>query len=89
MKQVKQTNKKPDPTSRLEVYAKEGGPGRPKGSKNKYTNLKKALLEAFERTGGIDGLVDWVQFSYYNRERFYTLLFRLLPKNTDDKESHD
>ena len=30
------------------------GPGRPKGSLNRFTNLKNAFLEAFERTGGID-----------------------------------
>ena len=34
------------------------GPGRPKGSLNRFTNLKNAFLEAFERTGGIDVCFD-------------------------------
>jgi hypothetical protein len=29
------------------------GPGRPKGSMNRLTNLKEAFVEAFDKTGGV------------------------------------
>ncbi|SVD68897.1 uncharacterized protein METZ01_LOCUS421751, partial [marine metagenome] len=34
------------------------GPGRPKGSLNKFTTLKSAFIEAFEELGGVDNLVE-------------------------------
>ena len=55
------------------------GPGRPKGSLNRFTNLKNAFLEAFERTGGIDSLTEWGK-QPRNRRDFYRLLAKLLPK---------
>ena len=58
------------------------GPGRPKGTLNKFTNLKNAFLEAFERTGGIDSLTEWGK-KPKNRRDFYRLLAKLLPKEVD------
>ena len=62
---------------------KPGNPGRPKGSVNKFTTLKAAFLEAFERTGGADGLVQWIQESRQNRGAFYTLITRLFPQEVE------
>jgi hypothetical protein len=53
------------------------GQGRPKGSKNKFTLLKNAFLEAFEEIGGKDALVKWAE---QNRGKFYEFLVRLFPK---------
>ena len=53
------------------------GKGRPKGSKNKFTLLKNAFLEAFEEIGGKDALVKWAE---QNRGKFYEFLVRLFPK---------
>ena len=58
------------------------GPGRPKGSLNKFTTLKNAFLEAFERTGGTDTLTEWGK-QPKNRRDFYRLLAKLLPKEVD------
>jgi hypothetical protein len=53
------------------------GQGRPKGSKNKFTLLKNAFLEAFEEIGGKDALVKWAE---QNKSKFYEFLVRLFPK---------
>jgi len=53
--------------------------GRKKGSKDKFTDLKKSFLEAFEKTGGIDGLVKWIEESKRNRAIFYQMITKLFP----------
>lgn len=51
--------------------------GRQAGSLNKTTITVKAALEAaFERRGGIDGLVNWAD---ENPTEFYKLYAKLLP----------
>lgn len=62
---------------------KKNNPGRPKGSKDKYTNLKKAFLEAFEKTGGTDGLVQWIKENKRNRAIFYQMLTKLFPMTVE------
>ena len=57
------------------------GPGRPEGSKNKFTSIKQDFLNAYndERIEGLEGLVKWVLESKRNRAMFYQWLTRLLP----------
>jgi len=57
------------------------GPGRPKGSKNKFTGLKEAFLEAFEEMGGAEGLLTWIKKSPRNQSQFYQLISKMLPSN--------
>ena len=59
------------------------GPGRKKGSKNKFTNLKEAFLQAFEQTGGVLGLVEWITKNARNRGDFYKMITKMLPANVD------
>lgn len=56
------------------------GPGRPKGSKNKFTTLKQAFLDAFELIGGTPALADWAKKSERNRGIFYQLVTKLFPQ---------
>jgi hypothetical protein len=56
------------------------GPGRPKGSKDKFTTLKQAFLDAFEKTGGAAGLAAWIARSEHNRAIFYQLVTKLFPQ---------
>ena len=58
---------------------KTGGPGRPKGSQNRFTSLKEAFVEAFEQIGGLDGLVEWAK-KEKNRGLYYRILASLFPK---------
>ena len=57
------------------------GPGRPKGSKNKFTDLKNAFLEAFEELNGTEGLVKWADKNDRNRAQFYQMITKMLPSN--------
>jgi hypothetical protein len=60
---------------------KEPGPGRPKRSVNKFTNLKNAFLEVFERLGGIDGLEKFATENNHNRFAFYQWITKMLPSS--------
>ena len=53
--------------------------GRKKGTKNKFTTLKQSFIDAFEATGGTEGLVEWGK-KETNRAQFYQMITKLLPK---------
>ncbi len=77
-------NKKTEKKQRDGKHCLSGrGPGRPKGSVNKFTLLKESFLAAFERTGGVEGLVMWINLNQHNRSQFYTLITKLFPTEVD------
>ena len=59
--------------------------GRPIGLRDKATQIKMALLEAFDRLGGIDRFVEWANDKPANVKEFYKLLVAVLPKDFDVK----
>jgi len=62
--------------------------GRPVGSKNRFSALKEAFVEAFDGIGGVDSLTEWAKD---NPDKFYPLLARLFPKEVavESKSSAD
>lgn len=63
---------------------KNAGKGRPKGSKNKNTDLKQAVLYTFNRLGGEKAMFKWVQEKPKNKEIFYgQILVKVLPKDVN------
>jgi len=83
---VKQTeNKQIDGKHKLT----EPGPGRSKGSKNKFTNLKQAFLDVFEeieKEGKKDGVAvktffKWATKNDRNQGQFYQMLSKMLPSS--------
>ncbi len=56
------------------------GPGRPKGQPNRFTKLRDEMLEAFDRLGGVDGLVEWARKDSDNQGAFYAMIARMLPR---------
>ena len=56
--------------------------GRPRNIRSNATEAKLAFLEAFEKLGGVKGLVEWAK-SRSNRREFYKMLIQILPKNVD------
>ena len=54
--------------------------GRPKGSKNKFTQLKDAFLEAFEEVGGKDFVV---RSAKEDPKAFLTLMAKMLPRYSE------
>ena len=63
------------------VEGSSGNPsGRPVGSKNQFTTLKSAFIEAFEEIGGVDNLVEWARA---NQTEFYRMVARLMPREVE------
>jgi hypothetical protein len=63
------------------------GPGRPKGSVNRTTAaLKEAMLEAFDRGGGVDWLLALMQSE---PKTFASLLARLIPTESKTEITHE
>ena len=56
-----------------------------KGIPNRFTSLKAAFLEAFDRLGGVDGLVEWASANHANRRDFYFMLRTMLPKSVESR----
>jgi len=62
--------------------------GRPKGSKNKFTNLKQAFLDTYEeiekeskKDNSIKSLYEWATKNDRNQGVFYQLISKMLPSN--------
>lgn len=59
-------------------FLAQAGKGRPKGAQNKTTiAVKQALIEAFEKMGGVDRLA---QFAEEEPGEFYKLWVKILPQ---------
>ena len=54
-------------------------PGRPAGVRNKLTNLRDAVIEAFDRVGGVDYLVKLANGTQSDRAAFTSLMNKVLP----------
>ena len=66
----------------------EPGPGRPPGTPNKFTNLKQAFLDVFEKiekesekNSDVKSFYQWVLKNDRNRGTFYQLISKMLPSN--------
>ena len=55
--------------------------GRPKGAKGQFTQIKAEFFEAFQKLGGVDGLVEWIEQDDSRRKNFYDWVVRLLPND--------
>lgn len=55
------------------------GPGRPKHVRNKLTNLRDAVLEAFDQVGGAQYLAKLAQGTSSDRAAFVGLVSKVLP----------
>lgn len=63
----------------IEVGSGAAGPGRPKGVRNRLTNLRDAVLEAFDTVGGPAYLVQLAQGTQSDRAAFVGLVSKVLP----------
>lgn len=53
--------------------------GRPKGVRNKLTNLRDAVLEAFDQVGGVQYLARLAEGTQSDRAAFVSLVSKVLP----------
>ena len=81
-KQMADSGRNPDGTF---AEGHELSTGRPKGSKNKFTTLKQAFLDAFEELGGVEGLVEWAEKNSHTKEQFYKMITKMLPTHVTDE----
>jgi len=52
--------------------------GRVKGSLNKFSQIKRAFLWVFDKLGGQEALLEWVNSSPKNQSLFYAFCVKLL-----------
>ena len=63
--------------------------GSKQGIKHRVTQIREAFYEAFQRIGGIDELVKWIQANPRNKKDFYNLVIKILPREIDLKSEHE
>ena len=70
------------------VKGREKEGGRTKGTPNKFTNLKQAFLDVFEKieqeskkNSDVKSFFQWVVKNDKNRAQFYQLISKMLPSN--------
>ncbi len=80
MDQVKQTADNQNPISRLGEHGLNGGPGRPKGSKNKFTSIKEQMLEVWEEENGKNHFKRLFHASNRDFIKALELILSLMPK---------
>ena len=56
--------------------------GKPPGVVDRAKTVKAAIFDAFEKTGGVEGLIEWVNSSMRNRRDFYHMMIALMPKES-------
>lgn len=61
------------------------GPGRPRGVRNKLTDLRTAVLEAFETVGGAAYLVKLAEGTQSDRAAFVSLMNKVLPTQVNQQ----
>jgi hypothetical protein len=57
--------------------------GHPPHVKNRANQIKLAFLEAFDRVGGLEELVRWINENRFNKREFFKMLLTILPKETE------
>jgi hypothetical protein len=70
----------------LKNLAKAKKTGRPKGSTNKFTDLKQMFLNVSERMGGEDALL---KYAKEEPREFYRMLHVMLPRNVQEEIRKD
>ena len=64
----------------------QAGKGRPKGVKNKFTNLKTSFLAVYNRLGGDDALLEYAK---EHPTEYYRMLHTMLPKEIQAEVRND
>lgn len=70
-----------NPIKYLGEYGRTGGPGRPKGVPNKFTQIKERILALYDEPGVEDRLKDFMKTPRGAKEAAKDLIVPLLPKD--------
>jgi len=63
--------------------------GRPKGAKDKFTNLKESFLKAYQHKDGFGGDKALIDYAKTNKESFLQMIKGMLPKNVEMKSENE
>lgn len=90
MDELSLTFEKQEPSKKGNPLMIKGGPsinphGRGVGVRDKANQVKLAIIEVFEKTGGAEAMVAWIKAHPQNKKEFYKILVSLLPKDIDMK----
>ena len=72
------------PLDKLGQYAVNGGPGRPKGLKNKYTQIKEDILEVWDEENGKERFRELFKGSKGDFIKVLGMIVSLLPKESEE-----
>ena len=64
-------------------FAKGHGGGRPKGSRNKYTDLKQSFLRVFDELNPTEDCEHLMEWAKENPKEYYTIVSKLFPQRTE------
>jgi len=79
--EVKESTEIQNPIDHLGEYGQKGGPGRPKGLKNKYTLIKKDLLDAWTECNGKERFKELLRGSRSDFVKALDKIIAILPKD--------
>jgi len=71
------------PLDKLGQYAVTGGPGRPKGLKNKYTQIKEDILEVWDEENGKERFRELFKGNRADFIKALVIIASLLPKKAE------
>lgn len=69
-----------DPKTGRFIKGNTAGTGVPKGLRELYNTIKEEYAKAFYSIGGTKAFVRWILRHSKNREKFYEMLIKLMPK---------
>lgn len=87
--QVIETENNQNPLVNLGEHGVQGGPGRPKGSLNKFSRLKEDILEVWEEEGGKEKFRSLFKGTSRDFIKALDIIIRLMPKDEPDDQLHD
>ena len=87
--EVKETAENQNLVECLGEYGQKGGPGRLKSSLNKYSQLKKDILEVWEEESGKEKFRELFRGSNSDFVKALHIIIRLMPKNEPEERLQD
>ena len=76
-------------TAKANLAKRKSKGGRPKGSKDKFTNLKESFLKAYQHKDGFGGDEALIDYARENKESFLQMVKGMLPKNVEMKSDNE
>ncbi len=87
--EVKQSLPNQNPVEHLGEYGVNGGPGRPKGSKNKFTQIKHDFVEVWQEENGKERFRELFKGDKRDFLKALEMIVSILPKESMEEINKD